>query len=106
MEKGRFWQAREWMMEILELDGRDEEILGRLKAANEALIARLRENPEYHEEGKDVPAEEGAIELAWCLFQNERLDETIRYLESYTRKRAGIQLYQSVWTGFISGGTL
>ena len=84
MEKGRYWQAREWMMEILELDGRDEEILSRLKEANEALITRLQENPEYHEEGKDIPAGEGAIELAWCLFQNERLDETIRYLENYT----------------------
>lgn len=97
MEKGRFWQAREWMMEILELDGRDEDILGRLKAANEALIARLRENPEYHEEGKDVPAEEGAIELAWCLFQNERLDETIRYLESYTPEKAQEYSYTNLF---------
>ena len=72
------------MMEILELDGRDEEILSRLKEANEALITRLQENPEYHEEGKDIPAGEGAIELAWCLFQNERLEETLRYLENYT----------------------
>lgn len=83
MEQKRFWKAREWMMDILELDGRDEEILGKLKEANEALIKRLRENPEYHEEGLDISAKEGGMELGWCLFQNERLDETIAYLESF-----------------------
>ena len=59
MEKGRFWQAREWMMEILELDGRDEEILGRLKAANEALIARLREKSGVPRGGKGCSGRRG-----------------------------------------------
>lgn len=84
MEEKRYWKAREYMMEILELDGRDEDILNRLKEANEALIEKFRENPEYHETEIDISPEEGAIELAWCLFQNERLEEAVQYLESFT----------------------
>lgn len=97
MEQKRYWKAREWMMDILELAGRDEEILGRLKEANEALIKQLRENPEYHEEGLDISAKEGGMELAWCLFQNERLDETIEYLKSFQPETDQVYSYTNLF---------
>lgn len=80
----RYWKARDLLLEMLEMDGRDDEILEQLKSVNLWLMERLRENPEYHEKGVEIPAGEGCIELGWCLFQNEMVSEAIEYLEGIT----------------------
>lgn len=84
MEKGDYYEARERMMAILELDGSDQEVLALLNKANEALILEWKEKLERHETVKNLSEEEMELEVGWCLFQNERLDETIEYLKGLT----------------------
>lgn len=80
-EQKRYWKARELLLEMLEMDGQDDEILEQLILVNQSLMERLWENTAYEEEGVNIPSEEGRIELGWCLFQNEMLPEAIEYLE-------------------------
>ena len=75
-----YYQARERMMDILELDGGNQEVMALLKEANEVLIGEFGEKLKRHEKDERLPEGEMALELGWCLFQNERIDEAVRFL--------------------------
>lgn len=82
MEQGRFAQAKEQMMEQLDQNSHDETILELVKTANSVLI------PEYKKrldglEKQSRPWKEDAIELGWCLFQEEQPEEACSLLTSF-----------------------
>ncbi len=82
MEQGNFRQAKEYLLDLLDIDGNDDSLLEYMHTANEALITEYRSlinDPDHAGERMG-----NTIELAWCLFQNEQLDEVISLLESFT----------------------
>ncbi len=82
MEQGDFRQAKEYILDLLDVDSNDESLLESMHTANEALIREYRTligDPAHASERM-----ENTMELAWCLFQNEQLDEVISLLESFT----------------------
>ena len=80
MGEKQYYEARERMMELLEIDGQNEELMGFLQEANEGLIPEFREKLARGEEDPHFPGEELKLELGWCLFQNERAEEAVEML--------------------------
>lgn len=80
MGEKQYYEARERMMELLEIDGQNEELMGFLQEANEGLIPEFREKLAHGEEDPHFPGEELKLELGWCLFQNERAEEAVEML--------------------------
>lgn len=76
MKKEDFLKAKELIMEILEINGRDEMVLGFMREVNEHLIGY------YWEMAKKEPeVRKPAVEACWCMFQNEQFQETIAELK-------------------------
>ncbi len=84
MKKEEYRQAKEKMLELLDVDGNDEQVIGYLHAANDALIKEYDETKkEAEEQGVGLEFED-AIELARCYYQNEKSEEAISILEKLT----------------------
>lgn len=83
MKQEQYGDAKELMIELLNVNGNDETILGYMKEANEALIEEYRGKlaGSYEDESKRG---DDLIELGWCLFQNEREAEAVKLLEEFT----------------------
>ena len=75
-----YYEARERMVDILELDGNNQDMMDLLKKTNEILIEQFKGKLERGEADERLPRAEMELELGWCLFQNERIDEVIQYL--------------------------
>ncbi|MCI8886764.1 MAG: tetratricopeptide repeat protein [Hungatella sp.] len=76
-------EAKELMMDLLNVDGRDPAVLEDMRKTNEALISKYKESiagPEGDQEQKN----KDTVELGWCLFQNEYMDEAIELLKDFT----------------------
>lgn len=83
IDKKDFHEAKERMLQLLDMDGQDEEVLGLMSFTNDALIA------EYQASLKDPDIEEdtrknNVIELGWCLFQNERPEDAVALLDGFS----------------------
>lgn len=76
MHQGEYLEAKEMIMDLLEENGRDEDVLDMMRQLNEPLLQYYREEAEKNPEDK-----EPVIEACWCLFQNERFKEAIKTLE-------------------------
>lgn len=83
MEKGNNYDAREKLMEVLEEDGRNEEAMTLLKEANNRLIGEFKDKLDKGEADERLPGQEMELELCWCLFQNEEMDQVIRRLSEF-----------------------
>lgn len=82
MEKGRLTEAKELMMEQMERSSHDETILELLKTANDILIPQYQKKLE-EAVTRDRQWKEDAIELGWCLFQNEQQQEACTLMQSF-----------------------
>ncbi len=76
MHQGEYLEAKEMVMDLLEENGRDDNVLDMMRQLNEPLLQYYRE-----EAAKDPENKEPMIEACWCLFQNERFEEAIKTLE-------------------------
>lgn len=83
METKDYYQARELMMDLLEVDPQDETVISFLTTVNEALIQEFREAVKNNTEDPRLSKEELQLELGWCLFQNEHCDEAAEYMKSF-----------------------
>lgn len=82
IDKKEFFDAKELMLQLLDMDGQDEEVLGLMSFTNDALIA------DYQASLKDPNLDEAKrkdniIELGWCLFQNEKPEDAVALLEDF-----------------------
>lgn len=82
IDKEDFLEAKELMLQLLDMDGQDEEVLGLMSFTNNALIK------DYQDSLKDPGTDEhtrknNTIELGWCLFQNERQEEAVSLLDGF-----------------------
>ncbi len=94
VEKAKYHEAKELMLQLLDKDGQDEEVLDLMRQVNDALIeeyrARISQPDSYLEENEtqdsktiDTRRKEDIIELGWCLFQNEQPEEAVTLMETF-----------------------
>lgn len=84
MKKEEYRRAKEKILELLEVDGNDEQVIECLHGVNDALIKEYDEKKrEAKEQGRDLEFED-AVELARCYYQNEKSEEAISILEKLT----------------------
>ncbi|MCI9103441.1 MAG: tetratricopeptide repeat protein [Lachnospiraceae bacterium] len=96
MERGDCYQARELMLELLD-SGRNEEVESMICKANEALIEEFKETLKEGREDERLPGHELQIKLGWCLFQNERMEEAVELLKSFSPLPEEEYLYDNLY---------
>lgn len=84
MDQGEWYEARELMHELLDKDGNDERVQKLLTQANDKLIPEYRGKLERGEEDEHFPGGELVLELGWCLFQNDIIEDAITLLENFS----------------------
>ena len=83
MDKKDYFNAREMLLELLEVNDRDEELRDLVRTANEALIEEFETTLREGREDERLPGDELKLRLAWCYLQNERTDEAEEILKSF-----------------------
>lgn len=78
LQEGRYREAREAILDLLEESPVDERLVEDLNKANVYVIAELE--PEYKEKHLD---QDQLMELAWCYYQNSRFEDGIALLDSF-----------------------
>lgn len=82
-ETGNNYDAREILLEILEEDSRDEKSLALLRETNNRLIGEFKDKLLKGEAHERLPGREMELELGWCMFQNEQIDEAVKVLSGF-----------------------
>jgi len=100
MEQKDYHAAKKLLLELLDINGNDEELLNTIHIANDALIG------EYQALAADTSRSEkqrseDTLELCWCLFQNERLDEAIALMESFCPDEDQEYTYYSLYSRLL-----
>ena len=78
LQEGRYREAREAILDLLEESPVDERLVADLNKANVYVIAELE--PDYKENHLN---QDSLMELAWCYYQNSRFEDGIASV-SYT----------------------
>lgn len=81
IEEKRYHEAKEMLLELMDLDDRNEKAVEMIREVNEALIEELRTKWENNETDPHLPGNMMALELGWNLFQNDRMQEAKELLE-------------------------
>lgn len=100
MDRRDYHKAKDLLLDLLDLNGNDQELISQVHIANEALIAEYKERlskPETEEKQRN----EDTMELAWCLFQNELLDEAVALMESFTPSEDQTYSYYSLFSRLL-----
>lgn len=84
MEKELFYDAKDSVISMLELDNENKRCLALLEEINSSLIDILSKDLENGNGNDRFSVEEVPIELGWCLFQSQRSEEVITLLKDYT----------------------
>ena len=93
--KKEYEEAKELMMDLLNVDGRDEAVLEDMRKTNEALIVRYKESiarPDID----DAQRCRDTVELGWCLFQNEYMDEAIDLIKDFVPDEEQTYSYENL----------
>lgn len=85
-------KAKELIMDLLEINGRDDSVLDLMREVNIPLIGYYYDLAEKEPEDK-----KHAIEACWCMFQNEQFEATIEALEELN-----IQPEESVYYDYVN----
>lgn len=80
--KKEYEEAKELMMDLLNMDGRDEAVLEDMRKTNEALITKYKESIKRTDIDEAIRCRD-TVELGWCLFQNEYIDEAIELIKDF-----------------------
>ncbi len=83
IDKKEYYEAKERMLQLLDMDGQDEEVLALMSFTNDALIQEYQaslDNPDIDE----TTRKNDTIELGWCLFQNERPEDAVALLDQFS----------------------
>lgn len=83
MEQGDYYQVREWLQEILEINSQNQEAMDILTECNAHLIEEYTQKIKLGKPDDNLSNRDMRIELGWCLFQNEQIPEAIRSLEDF-----------------------
>ena len=91
METEDYFTARKLLIELLRVDGNNEELNGFIHTVNEALIKEFREILESGKEDERLTKEEMMVKLGWCLLQNRHMEEAEELMEHISKE--GEQAY-------------
>ena len=83
MDQEDYYQARKYLLELLDIDDRSEELRSYIHRANEALIEELKDAVREGREDERFPGDELRLTLGWCLLQNERREEALQIVEGF-----------------------
>lgn len=100
MEQKDYHKAKELLLDLLDINGNDEELISQVHTANEALIAEYRANL-ARSDIEDEQRQSDTMELAWCLFQNECLDDAIALMEHFTPAEDQTYSYYSLFSRLL-----
>ena len=78
LQEGRYREAREAILDLLEESPVDERLVADLNKANVYVIAELE--PDYKENRLN---QDSLMELAWCYYQNSRFEDGIALLDRF-----------------------
>ena len=78
LHEGRYREARESIIDLLEESPVDERLVADLNKANVYVIAELE--PKYKDSLLD---QDGLMELAWCYYQNSRFEDGIALMDGF-----------------------
>lgn len=78
LQEGRYREAREAILDLLEESPVDERLVADLNKANVYVIAELE--PDYKENRLN---QDSMMELAWCYYQNSRFEDGIALLDCF-----------------------
>lgn len=97
LERQEYDQARELLLQLLEVNSHDETAAELVRRANEALIEKLSCKADQGEEEPQLPQGERIMKLAWCLFQNERLEEAESLLAGFEPGQEQEYMYHNLY---------
>jgi tetratricopeptide (TPR) repeat protein len=96
IRKGDYEEAKELMMDLLNVDGRDEAVLEDMRKTNEALIAKYRQST-ADESRDEALRNKDTVELGWCLFQNEYMDEALELMKDFVPVEDEVYSYENLY---------
>lgn len=91
METKDYFTARGLLIELLRVDGNNEELNNFIHIVNEALIKEFREILEAGKEDERLTRDEMMVKLGWCLLQNKHMEEAEELMGSLSKE--GEQAY-------------
>ena len=80
LRQKQYTEAKQAVLNLLEKYPRDQELVNLMQEINDGLNIELKKK--YDESGKC----KDALDYAWCIFQNEKYDETIALLNTLEPK--------------------
>lgn len=89
-------EGKELLMDLLSIDGGDPAVLEDMRKTNEVLIARYRESI-AGSGGDEEKANEETVQLGWCLFQNEKMDEALELMKDFTPVEKTVYSYENLY---------
>ncbi len=83
-DKGSYEEANKVVEELAQVNDSDEALHDLLVKINEVLIEKYTGQLERGEENPEHKGQDLLLELGWKLWQNERMDDAIKLMESFS----------------------
>lgn len=100
LDRQDYHAAKELILDLLDINGDDEELIRMVTSANEALIeeykAKIADTGRSEKQRSD-----DTLELCWCLFQNEHLEEAISIMEKFSYDADQEYTYHSLYSRLL-----
>lgn len=101
MEKKEYYDAKEMLMDLLEVNERDEELQAFAHEANEALIEEFQTTLREGREDERLPGDKLILELGWCYIQNRRMEEAEELLKNFTPEEENEYDYVNLYSRLL-----
>ncbi len=79
-QKMEYWQAKEYLLELLDVEPSDEQVADQLRQVNDQLMLVYQEKLAGEAYDEDQMFED-RMQLSWCYFQNEEPKRAIELLQ-------------------------
>lgn len=83
-DKGSYEEANKVVDELAQVNDSDEALRNLIIKINDVLIEKYKGQIERGEENPEHKGQDLLLELGWKLWQNERMDEAIKLMESFS----------------------
>lgn len=100
LERQDYHAAKDLVLELLDVNGDDEELIRMVTTANEALIKEYKAKTEDSSRSEKQRSDD-TLELCWCLFQNEHLEEALSLMAQFSYKEDQEYTYYSLYSRLL-----
>ena len=101
MEQKEYYDAKELLMDLLEVNERNEELQQFAHEVNEALIEEFHTTLREGREDNRLPGDQLIVELGWCYLQNRRMEEAEELLKNFTPKEENQYDYVNLYSRLL-----